>query len=153
MYIIIKMNYSLIATQTGGIVEYIISCNFGGRFMSGSKVIKRPWPSYLSPPFPAAGSKTEQGYIACVARVSVCFRRKERPRNGIFGFVRERNGTRAKKKRGGGGRQWERKERLIADKTRDFENPARQQTRRLIGSASRTLFISRIKGLFHNARS
>ena len=59
MYIIIKMNYSLIATQTGGIVEYIISCNFGGRFLSGSKVIKRPWPPYLSPPFPAAGSKTE----------------------------------------------------------------------------------------------
>ena len=33
----------------------------------------------------------------CVASVSVWFRSKERPRNGIFGFDRARNGTRAKK--------------------------------------------------------
>ena len=34
---------------------------------------------------------------ACVASVSVWFRSKERPRNGIFGLGRARNGTRAKK--------------------------------------------------------
>ena len=33
---------------------------------------------------------------ACVARVSVWFRSKERPKNGIFCFGRARNGTRAK---------------------------------------------------------
>ena len=36
-------------------------------------------------------------YIACVASVSVWFRSKERPRNGILGFGRARNETRAKK--------------------------------------------------------
>ena len=41
--------------------------------------------------------------LACVASVSVLFRRKERPRNGILGFGRARNETRAKKwKRGEG---------------------------------------------------
>ena len=35
--------------------------------------------------------------IACVASVSVWFRRKERPWNGILGFGRARNETRAKK--------------------------------------------------------
>ena len=33
---------------------------------------------------------------ACVASVSVWFRSKERPKNGIFCFGRARNGTRAK---------------------------------------------------------
>ena len=33
--------------------------------------------------------------IACVANVSVKFRSKERPRNGIFGFDRARNKTKA----------------------------------------------------------
>ena len=33
--------------------------------------------------------------LACVANVSVWFRSKERPRNGIVGFGRERNETRA----------------------------------------------------------
>ena len=44
--------------------------------------------------------------IACVASVSVRFRSKdpERPRNGIFGFIRARNGTRAKNERGRRGR-------------------------------------------------
>ena len=35
--------------------------------------------------------------LACVASVSVWFRSKERARNGIFGFGRARNETRAKK--------------------------------------------------------
>ena len=33
--------------------------------------------------------------LACVASVSVSFRSKERPRNGILGFGRARNETRA----------------------------------------------------------
>ena len=33
--------------------------------------------------------------LACVASVSVWFRSKERPRNGILGFGRARNETRA----------------------------------------------------------
>ena len=41
--------------------------------------------------------------LACVASVSVLFRSKGRPRNGILGFGRARNETRAKKwKRGEG---------------------------------------------------
>ena len=44
--------------------------------------------------------------LACVASVSVWFRSKERPRNGILGFGPARNETRAKKmKVGGGGRE------------------------------------------------
>ena len=35
--------------------------------------------------------------LACVASVSVWFRSKERPRNGIFGFGRARNEAIAKK--------------------------------------------------------
>ena len=34
-------------------------------------------------------------FISCVASVSVWFRSKVRPRNGIFGFGRAKNGTRA----------------------------------------------------------
>ena len=41
--------------------------------------------------------------IACVASVSVWFRSKERPRNGIHRFGPERNETRAKKWKVGGG--------------------------------------------------
>ena len=37
-----------------------------------------------------------QGFLACVASVSVWFRSKERPRNGILGFGRARNEKRAK---------------------------------------------------------
>ena len=55
--------------------------------------------------------------LACVASVSVCFRSKERPRKGLFGFGRARNETRAKNERGGRGRR--RKETL--DKPLDFE--------------------------------
>ena len=72
--------------------------------------------------------------IACVASVSVWFRSNERQKNGIFCFGRARNGTRTKNERGGRGRK-----ETLADKPRDFENPARQRTGRLIGSASRTL--------------
>ena len=36
-----------------------------------------------------------KGELACVASVSVWFRSKERPRNGILGFGRARNETRA----------------------------------------------------------
>ena len=35
-------------------------------------------------------------HAACVASVSIWFRSKERPRNGILGFGRARNETRAK---------------------------------------------------------
>ena len=42
--------------------------------------------------------------LACVASVSVWFRSRERPKNGIFGFGRRRNGTRANKLKRGEGR-------------------------------------------------
>ena len=42
--------------------------------------------------------------LACVASVSVWFRSKERPRNGILGFGRARNETRAKQWKWGRGR-------------------------------------------------
>ena len=46
--------------------------------------------------------------IACVASVPFWFRSKERPRDGIFGFGRERNEIRAKKwKRAGRGKRKE----------------------------------------------
>ena len=38
----------------------------------------------------------EQIHVACVASVPVWFRSKERPRNGILGFDRARNETKAK---------------------------------------------------------
>ena len=41
--------------------------------------------------------------VACVASVSVWFRSKEKPRNGILGFGRARNERRAKKWKWGGG--------------------------------------------------
>ena len=49
--------------------------------------------------------------LACVASVSVWFRSNERPRNGILGFGRARNETRANKWRGGGG---ERRRRAVS---------------------------------------
>ena len=39
----------------------------------------------------------DRGSIVCLASVSVWFRSKERPWNGILGFGRARNETRAKK--------------------------------------------------------
>ena len=57
--------------------------------------------------------------VACVASVSVWFRSKERLRNGIFGFGRTRNETRAKNERGGRGRG--RKE-TLTHRPLDFEN-------------------------------
>ena len=53
------------------------------------------------------------------------FLSKERPRNGIFGFGRSRNGTRAKTWKMGRG---EGKERNSFRQTQDFENLARQRT-------------------------
>ena len=46
------------------------------------------------PPTVKDGERTGNG-LACVASVSVWFRSEERPRNGIFGFGRPRNGTEA----------------------------------------------------------
>ena len=58
-------------------------------------------PSFLAP-F-RLGRFAGETLLACVASVSVWFRSKERPGNGILGF-RARNETRAKKvKEGGGG--------------------------------------------------
>ena len=39
--------------------------------------------------------RTMHTFISCVASVSVCFRSKVRPRNGILGFGRAKNETRA----------------------------------------------------------
>ena len=75
--------------------------------------------------------------LACVASVSVWFRSKERPRNGILGFGRARNETRAKKmKVVGGGREG--RKRLQANPS-ILKTCVRQRTQRLIGSASRTM--------------
>ena len=58
--------------------------------------------------------------VACVASVSVWFRSKERPRNGILGFGRAINETRAKKmKVEGGGREGRKR---FSDEPLDFEN-------------------------------
>ena len=59
-------------------------------------------PSFLAP-F-RLGRFAGETLLACVASVSVWFRSKERPGNGILGFGRARSETRAKKvKEGGGG--------------------------------------------------
>ena len=72
-----------------------------------------------------------------MASVSVWFRRKERPRNGIFGFGRVKNRTRAIKwNRGGGG---EGKEGNASRQIPGFWKPARQRAGFLIGLANRTL--------------
>ena len=54
---------------------------------------------------------------ARVASVSVWFRSKERPRNGILGFGRTRNETKAKNECRGRGRK-----ETLAEKPLDFEN-------------------------------
>ena len=75
--------------------------------------------------------------LACVASVSVWFRSKERPRNGILGFGRARNETRAKKmKVGGGGREGRKR---LQTNPSILKTCVRQRTQRLIGSASRTM--------------
>ena len=58
--------------------------------------------------------------VACVASVSVWFRSQERPRNGILGFGRARNETRAQKNESGG--RGKGKKETLADKPLDFEN-------------------------------
>ena len=75
--------------------------------------------------------------LACVASVSVWFRSKERPRNGILGFGRAKNETRAKKmKVVRGGREG--KKRLQTNPS-ILKTCVRQRKQRLIGSASRTM--------------
>ena len=75
--------------------------------------------------------------VACVASVSVWFRSKERPRNGILGFDRARNETRAKRmKVGGGGREGRKR---LQTNPLILKTCVRQRTQRLIGSASRTM--------------
>ena len=86
--------------------------------------------SRVSPPF-------EQFYVACVASVSIWFRSKERPRNGILGFGCAINETRAKKmKVGGGGREGRKR---LQTNPSIFKTCVRQRTQRLIGSASQTM--------------
>ena len=75
--------------------------------------------------------------LACVASVSVWFRSKERPRNGILGFGRASNETRAKKMKVGGG-GGEGRKRLQTNPS-ILKTCVRQRTQRLIGSASQTI--------------
>ena len=81
--------------------------------------------------------KNSLSLLACVASVSFWFRSKERPRNGILGFGRARNETRAKKmKVGGGGREGRKR---LQTNPSILKTCVRQRTQRLIGSASRTM--------------
>ena len=75
--------------------------------------------------------------VACVASVSVRFRSKERPRNGILSFDHARNETRAKKMKVGGG-GGEGRKRLQTNPS-ILKTCVRQRTERLIGSVSRTV--------------
>ena len=75
--------------------------------------------------------------LACVASVSVWFRSKERPWNGILGFGRARNETGAKKMKVGVAGE-ERRKRLQTNLS-ILKTCVRQRTQRLIGSASRTM--------------
>ena len=88
--------------------------------------------------------------MACVASVSVWFRSKEIPRNGISVLAEREMKREPKTESGGRGRG--RKEKL-ADKPLDFETCVRQRTQRLIGSAIRTALHVSIKGLFHTERT
>ena len=47
---------------------------------------------FIRKPTVKDGERTGNG-LACVASVSVWFRSEERPRNGMFGLSRPRNGT------------------------------------------------------------
>ena len=83
--------------------------------------------------------------LACVASVSVWFRSKERPRNGILAFGRARNETRAKKmKVGGGGREGRKR---LQTNPSILKTCVRQRTQRLIGSASR-IMLTRVDQIF-----
>ena len=70
-------------------------------------------PSFLAPS--RLGRFAGEALLACVASVSVWFRSKERPGNGILGFGRARNETRAKKVKEGGGGGEGRKETFLPD--------------------------------------
>ena len=89
--------------------------------------------------------------LACVASVSVWFRSKERPRNGILGFGRARNETRAKKWKWGEG---EGKEGNACRQTPRFWKPAFASERSawLARLVEQCWHVS-IKGLFHTERT
>ena len=89
--------------------------------------------------------------LACVASVSVRFRRKGRPRNGILSFDRARNETRAKKWKWGEG---EGKEGNACRQSPRFWKPAFASER----SAWLTRLVEQcwhvtIKGLFHTEKT
>ena len=90
--------------------------------------------------------------LACVASVSVWFRSKERPRNGILGFGRARNETRAKKWRLGRG--GEGKEGNAYRQTPWFWKPAftGERSAWLARLVEQCWHVS-IKGLFHTERT
>ena len=89
--------------------------------------------------------------VACVASVSVRFRSKERRRNGILGFGRARNETRAKKWKWGEG---EGKEGNACRQTPRFWKPAFASKRSawLARLVEQCWHVS-IKGLFHTERT
>ena len=89
--------------------------------------------------------------VACVASVSVRFRSKERRRNGILGFGRARNETRAKKWKWGEG---EGKEGNACRQTPRFWKPAFASKRSawLARLVEQCWHVS-IKGLFHTVRT
>jgi len=90
-------------------------------------------------------------YLACVASISVWFRSKKRPRNGILGFVRARNETRAKNWKCGEG---EGKEGNACRQTPRFWKPAFTSERSawLARLVQQCWHVS-IKGLFHTERT
>ena len=89
--------------------------------------------------------------IACVASVSVRFRSKERPRNGILSFNRARNETRAKKWKWGEG---VRKEGNACRQTPQFWKPAFASERSTwLARLDEQCWHVSIKGLFHTERT
>ena len=94
------------------------------------------------------GNGVSMNRLACVASVSVWFRRKERLRSGIFGFGRTRNETRAKNERGGRGEEG--RKRLTNPR---FWKPsfASERSAWLARLVEQYWHVS-IKGLFHTKR-
>ena len=92
----------------------------------------------------------DQSVLACVASISVWFRSNERPRNGILGFGRARNDTRAKKWKWGEG---EGKEGSACRQTPRFWKPAFASERSawLARLVEQCWHVS-IKGLFNTER-
>ena len=89
--------------------------------------------------------------VACLASVFVWFGSKERPRNGILGFGRARNETRAKKWKWGEGKG---KEGNACRQTPRFWKPAFASERSawLARLVEQCWHVS-IKGLFHTERT